>query len=123
MVSEIVVDLVMLPLVPLMVTVRVPMVAVRETFMVKVELPEPVMDVGLNEKVTPLPETEAERLMLELNPPVAAVVTVTLPEDFLATLIEVGEAEMLKVAEVLVTVTEMVVVSMRPPPFPLMVML
>lgn len=122
-VSEMLVVLVMPPPDPVMVMVRVPVEAVREALMVMVEAPDPVMDVGLKDMVTPLPAPDADRLMLELNPPVAVVVTVTEPEDFLATLTEVGEAEMLKLADVLVMVSETVVDSFTPPPLPLMLML
>lgn len=114
--------MVMLPLLPVMVMVRFPVAAVLEGLMVMVEVPEPVMEVGLKEMVTPLPSPEAERLMEELNPPVAAVVTVTEPEDLLATLNEVGEAEREKLADVLVTVSVTAVVWVTPPPVPVMVM-
>lgn len=120
--SVMVVVLVMLPLLPVMVMVRFPVAAVLEGLMVMVEVPEPVMEVGLKEMVTPLPSPEAERLMEELNPPVAAVVTVTEPEDLLATLNEVGEAEREKLADVLVTVSVTAVVWVTPPPVPVMVM-
>lgn len=96
--------------------------ALFEAVMVIVELPAPVMELGLKEMVSPLPWPEAERLMAELNPPVTEVVTVTLPEEFLVTLSVVGEAETLKPAVAEVTVSETVVVSVVLPLVPLMVM-
>src|SRR3954469_2387003 len=71
---------VVLPPVPVMVTVEVPRVAVEETVKVTVELPEPgaAIDDGLNEAVTPDGRPEAESAIAELKPPETAVVTVEL---------------------------------------------
>ena len=54
------------------------------------------MDFGLKLTVRPLPSPEAEREMAELKPPETAVVTVELPEALLATVMEPGEAERVK---------------------------
>lgn len=110
MVSEMVVVLVMLPLVPVMVMVLVPVVALGEAFTVMVEVPEPAMEVGLKDMETPRPAPDAERLIDELNPPEAVALMVAVLEDFLATVRDVGEAERVKVLAVLVTVSATVVV-------------
>lgn len=46
----------------------------------------------------------------------------TVPDERWATLRDVGDAESVKLAEVLVTVSETIVVCATPPPVPLMVM-
>src|SRR4051794_4282772 len=101
---------VMLPPVPVMVTVEVPRVAVEETVKVSVELPEPgaAIEDGLKEAVTPAGRPEAESAMAELKPPETVVETVTLPELPCTMDVEVGEAAMVK-SGVVVTVgmTEM----------------
>lgn len=101
-----------------------PVDADLEALMVMVEAPDPVMEVGLKDMVSPLPWPEAERLMAELKPPVAVVVTVTAPEVLRVTLSDVGEAETVKLAVTPeVTVSETAVVCVSPPPVPVMVML
>src|SRR5882724_11399578 len=72
---------VMLPPVPVMVTVEVPRVAVPPTVKVSVELPEPGAAIGLGLKaaVTPAGRPEAESEMAELKPPETAVVIVEVP--------------------------------------------
>lgn len=91
-----------------------------------VDEPEPgaAMEPGLNVTVWPLPCPEAEKEIAELKLPVTAVVMVAVPDEFLATVIEVGEAETAKPAgAVEVTVSEMVAVCITPPlPVPVMVM-
>jgi hypothetical protein len=101
---------VVLPPVPVMVTVDVPRVAVELTVKVSVELPEPgaAIEDGLKEAVTPEGRPEAEREMAELKPPETAVVTVTLPEPPCAMDVELGEAVIVKSGVVVaVGVTEM----------------
>ena len=63
-----------------------------------VEEPDPgaAMELGLKVTVRPLPSPEAEREMAELKPPETAVVTVEAPEDLLATVMEPGEADRVK---------------------------
>ena len=51
-----------------------------------VELPAPVIELGLKVMVRPLPPPEADKAIEELNPPVTLVVIVRLPELFLAIL-------------------------------------
>lgn len=114
--------MVMLPLLPLMVTVWFPVDALFEALMVIVEVPDPAIEVGLKVMVSPLPSPEAERVIGELNPPVAAEVIVTEPDEFLVTLREVGDAESEKLAVLEVTVSETVVVLVRLPLVPVMVM-
>ena len=63
------------PLVPVMVRVRVPVVARLLTVMVMVEFPVPVMDVGLKLVVTLLPCPEADSETGELKPPLTVLVT------------------------------------------------
>ena len=109
------------PLVPVTVMVRVPVVARLLTRMFMVEEPAPVIEVGLNETVTRLPCPDADRAMAELNPPVTAVLTVTLPEVPRRTVIAVGLALIEKPADVLVTVRPTVVVCVCPPPVPVTV--
>jgi hypothetical protein len=101
---------VVLPPVPVMVTVEVPRVAVEETVKVSVELPAPgaAIDDGLKEAVTPAGRPEAESAMAELKPPETAVVTVELPEPPCAIETELGAAAIVKSGVVeTVGVTEM----------------
>ena len=65
-----------------------------------VELPDPVIEVGLKDTVSPLPSPEADSAMAELKPPVAVVVIVAEPDELSAMVNEVGDAETLKVAAV-----------------------
>jgi hypothetical protein len=58
----------------------VPAATVEPTAIVKVELPVPVIDMELKVKMTPLAWAEIESDAAELNPPVAAIVNVVLPE-------------------------------------------
>lgn len=112
---------VVLPLWPVMVMVRVPVAALRLVVIFIVELPAPVMELGLNVMVTPLPSPEADKEMAESNPPVTAVVMVTLAELLRFRLTEVGEALTEKPAEEEVTVSDTVVVSVVLPEVPVMV--
>ena len=101
--------------------VRVPLVACRFTVMVRVDDPAPVIDVGLKLVVTRLPCPDADSEIAELNPPVTAVLTATLPDEPLVTVIAVGVALMENPADVLVTVRVTVVVCVCPPPVPVTV--
>ena len=102
--------------------VRVPVVARLLTRMFMVDDPAPVMDVGLNEIVTLLPCPDADNAIAELNPPVTAVLMVTLPDVPRRTVIAVGLALIENPALVLVTVSVTVVVWVWPPPVPVTVM-
>lgn len=75
-----------------------PRLADLEAVTVIVEEPDPgaVMDFGLKVTLRPFPCPETEREMAELKPPATAVVTVEEPEDLLATVMEPGEADRVK---------------------------
>lgn len=111
-----------LPLVAVTVMVWLPVVALRPTVMVRVELPAPVMLEGLKLTVLPVPSPEALSVIGESNPPVVLVVMDTCPEARRAMLMEVGLALTEKPAVLLVTVSETVVVSVVLPEVPLTVM-
>lgn len=59
-----------------MVSVRVPLVALLFTVTVRVDVPEPVMEVGLKLPVTRDPSPLTLRLTVPLNPFTAPMVTV-----------------------------------------------
>jgi hypothetical protein len=109
------------PLVPVMVMVCVPVEARRETVMCMVEVPAPVMELGLKVTVTPEGWPEADKETAESKPPVTAEVMVTEPELLRSMLMEEGEALMEKPAVVEVTVSETVVVEVVLPDVPVMV--
>ena len=109
------------PLVPVIVMVCVPVEARRETLMCMVEVPAPVMELGLNVMVTPEGSPEADKETAESKPPVTVEVMVTEPELLRLILIEEGEALMEKPAVVEVTVSETVVVDVVLPDVPVMV--
>jgi len=114
-----------LPAVPVIVMVWSPVLAVRPTLTVIVDVPEPgaAMELGLKVTDWALPCPVADKLMAELKPPETVVVIVTVPELFLATLIVVGDALMVKLGFVPVTVKDTVVVSTVLPEVPVTVML
>ena len=93
------------------------------TFMVEEPDPGAPIDAGVKVTVWPLPCPEAEREMAELKPPETVVVMVEEPEALLDTVMDVGEAETVKAGwTAAVTVTEMMVDCMSPPPVPVTVM-
>jgi hypothetical protein len=98
------------PPVPVIVIVRVPLVAPLFTVTVMVDVPEPgaAIELGLKLTVTRDPWPLADKPIAELKPPETAVVMVDLPELPLATLIDVGEALMVKFPPVTVRVTVVV---------------
>jgi len=107
-----------------MVMVRVPVVARLVVLMVKVEVPDPgdAMKLGLKVAVSPLPSPEADKVTAALIP-LATVVMVEVPDEPLSMVNEAGDAETDKLAVVPeVTVSDTVVVSVSPPPVPVMVM-
>jgi hypothetical protein len=109
-----------------MVMVLFPIEAFLPTLTVIVDVPDPgaAMELGLKVTVWALPCPEADKAIAELKLPETAVVMVALPDAFLATVIEAGEAETVKPAgAVAVTVSETVAVCVRPPPVPVIVML
>jgi len=71
-----VVEWLKLPLTPVMVNVRVPVVARLFTVTVRVEVPDPVTDVGLKVPVTREPSPLTLRLTVPANPLTAPIVTV-----------------------------------------------
>jgi hypothetical protein len=85
-----------------------------------VEDPEPGagMELGLKLTVTLLGSPLADSAIAELKPPEIAVVIVEWPELPGLTVIDVGEALMVKLGLVPVTVSETVVVSMMLPEVP-----
>lgn len=113
----------MLPLLAVMVMVRVPVVARLDAVTVIVDVPEPVIEVGLKVTVSPLPWPDAERVTAELKPPVPVTVMVEVPDELLSTVSDVGEAETLNPVAVLVTVSETTVLEVVLPLVPVMVML
>ena len=83
------------------------------TLTVIVEVPDPgaAMEVGVKVTVWAFPCPEADRVMAELKLPETAVVMVAVPEEFLATVIDAGEAETVNPAGAFaVTVRETVAV-------------
>jgi hypothetical protein len=113
-VSETVVEITRLPLVPDTVMGYVPVGAVEATVRVRVEVPLPgaAMGLGLKPAVTPVGKPEADNVIAPLKPFTAAVVMVDIPALPWTTETEVGEAETVKVGAVTtnVTVVEFVVV-------------
>lgn len=91
-----VVEWVKLPLVPVMVKVRVPVAALFATFTVRVEVPDPVTEVGLKVVVTRAPCPVAVRLTVPVNPFTAPMVTVVEPLAPRRTVMLAGESEMVK---------------------------
>ena len=80
------------------------------------------MVLGLKDTVLAVPCPEADKLTAELKPPLGVVVMVTVPEERLAMVIEVGDAETVKPAVTpLVIVSETVAVCVIPPPVPVIV--
>ena len=67
----------MLPLLPEIVIVWVPVLAVLDTVMVKFDVPEPgaAIEVGLKLPVTPDGKPVADKATAALNPPETVVVT------------------------------------------------
>jgi hypothetical protein len=84
----------LLGLEPVMVTVRVPLVWPART--VKVVVPDPVTDVGLNVPVVPPGNPVALKVTFSLKPAVIVTVTVKVVVRFLWTDRDEGDAEMEK---------------------------
>ena len=110
-----------LPLVPVTLIVLVPVAARELTVMVMIEVPLPVMDVGLKLTVTRLPLTVLLRLTGELKPPLTVLVIVPPPVLPRVTASDVGDAAIVKPEVGLVTVSITVVVSTVVPEVPLTV--
>jgi hypothetical protein len=119
-VRAMVVFAVVLPEVPVMVTVAAPAVAVL--LAVSVSTLELVDDDGLNDAVTPLGSPVAVNDALPVNPPTSATVMVPVPVLPCATDREVGEGVSVKLGVVEgLTVSAMVVVAVVLPEVPVMV--
>ena len=88
------------PLVPVTVIVYVPVVVLEATVKVRVELPAPVMDVGLKPAVTPVGRPDAVKVIAEPKPFTMVLVIVDVPLLPCTTETEVGEAERLKLGVV-----------------------
>ena len=86
------------PPVPVIVIVWFPSAANLPTLTVMVDVPAPGAAMGLGAKVTVwrLPCPEADKVIAELKPPEIVVVIVEVPELPLATLIDEGDAPMVK---------------------------
>lgn len=80
--------------------------------MVMVEVPAPVIEVGLKPTVTSAGWPVADKAMTPLKPPVTVLVIVEVPKWPCATVTEEGEADRLKLGEELPTR-----VLSRPDPF------
>jgi len=113
------------PPVPVMVIVWFPVLALLPTLTVRVAIPEPgaAMELGLKVTLLALPSPEADKVIAALKPPEIAVVMVDVADLPLATLIDVGDALMVKFGLVPVTVSETVVVSTVLPEVPVTVIL
>jgi hypothetical protein len=113
------------PPVPVMVIVWFPVLARLPTVTVIVDVPEPgaAMELGLKVTVTLLPPPEADKPIAELKPPETVVVMLDVPELLLGTLMDVGDAVIVKLCAVPVTVRVKVVASVVLPDLPVTVML
>ena len=95
-VRETVVVSLVLPEVPVTVMLYVPATVDEPTFIVMVEVPAPLIEVGLKLTVTPVGWPVADKVMAELKPPVTVLLMVEFPELPCATGTEAGEPERLK---------------------------
>ncbi len=106
-----------------MVMVCVPVAVPVVVLSVRVDVPAPVMDVGLKVAVTPDGSPLADKAIAELKPPVTVLVIVEVTELPLTTLTEEGEALRVKLPVTgAVTVRLTVAVCVSPPPVPVTVM-
>ena len=104
-----------------MVMVCLPVLAPVATLIVIVDVPEPeLMLVGLKVTVTPDGTPDADKEIVELNPPEGVAVIVDLPELPQVTVSEVGDALRLKLPllPAAVTVRDTVVLSVMVPLVP-----
>ena len=95
-VREAVVECCRLPLVPVIVSVRVPRVALLEGCTVSVEFPEPVIEDRLKLVLTRDPCPLTLKLTVPANPFTLAMVTVYEPEVPRVTVSDDGDAEIVK---------------------------
>ena len=99
------------PLFPVTVTVKDPLLSDEGTVMVSVEVPEFVIVVGLKVAVTPLRDALAVRETAPVNPFSAPIVIVDFPVDPLLMLMLLGEAEIEKSGLATITVTVVLWIS------------
>jgi hypothetical protein len=92
------------PLVPVTLTVYVPLPMLLATVIVRVDFPEVEIEAGLRLAVNPAGAV-ADSVTVPVNPLIAVTVIVEVPEDPLLTLRLVGDAEIEKSGVVTVTVT------------------
>jgi hypothetical protein len=85
-----------LPLVPVIVNVRVPVVALRRTAIDNVDVPEPAIEAGVKVVVTREPWPLTARFTVPVNPFNAPIVTVAVPLLLGAIVMLVGATEMVK---------------------------
>ena len=113
------------PPLPVTVIVWFPSAATLLTLTVTVDVPAPGAPMELGAKVTvrPPPTNPVDKLIAELKPPEIVVVILEVPELPLATLIDEGDARMVKLGFGPVTFSETAVVSVVPPEVPVTVML
>lgn len=105
-----------------MVMVCVPVAARVVVLSVRVDVPVPVMDVGLKVAVTPDGTPLADRVTAESKPPETVLVIVEVPELPLTTVSVLGDALRAKLALAeAVTVSVTVAVCVTPPPVPVTV--
>ena len=93
------------PLVPVTVTVNVPLLVVEGTLTVSVDVPEPVNAEGVAVAVNPPPDTLVDRLTVPVNPFRYVIVIFEVPDEQLLTLMLLGDAEIEKFGVVTVHVT------------------
>jgi len=105
------------PPVAVMVIVWFPIAEFLPTLTVIVEVPVPgaAMELGLKVTVWLFPCPEADKVIAESKLPEMVVVIVAVPDELLATVIDAGEAEMVKPAG---TGRPILVISARPAPLP-----
>ena len=111
------------PPLPVMVIVKVPVVAVLDTLIRMEAVPEPpTMELGTKATVTPAGCPEADKAIVELKPPEGVAVILTAPRPPRATLTFLGFAARVKLPVVPLTVNETVVVCVVLPAVPVTVM-
>jgi len=111
---------VVLPDVPVTVTVNAPVVAVL--LAASVSTLELVEDAGLNEAVTPLGRPDSVNATLPVNPPMSVTAMVSVPLAPCVTVSEDADGASVKpVVTLATTVSEIVVLAVRLPEVPLMV--
>jgi hypothetical protein len=95
------------PLVPVTVTVYVPVLVLLDTVIVSVDFPEVEIETGLRPAANPA-EALADNVTVPVKPLRAVIVIVEVPEDPLLIVNDAGDAEMEKSGEVTCTVRLMV---------------